>query len=113
MSFNTLCDEESRIFLQTTVSTQQGCNIGLNYGFIRNFLTFLGNTRIWILQSTISNNDFQSQTYSKKRTKGNICDTYGWLQIVPIFSFGNINTIQPLSNSMKFTINFLNYYILH
>ena len=42
ISFNTLCDQESRIFLQTTVSTQQGCNIGLNYGFIRIFLNISG-----------------------------------------------------------------------
>lgn len=56
ISFNTLWDEESEMFLQILLSIQNGSSIGLKYGFIRIFLTFLGNTTIWTLKSTISNN---------------------------------------------------------
>ena len=35
ISFNTLRDEESEIFLQIKLSIQNGSNIGLNHGFLR------------------------------------------------------------------------------
>ena len=35
ISFNTLWDEESEIFLQIKLSIQNGSNIGLNHGFLR------------------------------------------------------------------------------
>ena len=38
ISFNTLWDEESEIFLQIKLSIENGTNIGLNHGFLRIFL---------------------------------------------------------------------------
>ena len=38
ISFNTLWDEESEIFLQIKLFIENGTNIGLNHGFLRIFL---------------------------------------------------------------------------
>ena len=73
ISFNTLWDEESEIFLQIELSTQYWINIGLNQGFSRIFLTFLGNTPILIL--ILFNKDFCGKIHSNHRTYGNIWNT--------------------------------------
>ena len=68
ISFNTLWDEESEIFLQIKLFIENGTNIGLNHGFLRIFLNIFRNTPIWILKLIISNTDFCFQIHSNERT---------------------------------------------
>ena len=56
ISFNTLWDEESEIFLQIKLSIQNRSNIFM--------LTCFRNTPIWRLKLIISNKDFCSQIHS-------------------------------------------------
>ena len=68
ISFDTLWDKESKIFLQIKLSIENGSNIGLNHGFLRIDLTFFRNTSIWILKLIISNIYFCSQIHSNEST---------------------------------------------